>query len=263
MNENETATKGRPASHPTLLAMARTLQSIEFASPLTEEENAQLKANAMRPQKNITLLPGSEGASICIRMSFLGRNRNLGVVIGASWENRCKAARFADMCRVKFWPYKMRDRRPPRADELNLSPARAEIDLKNETKIVALLNDIERFMLSAGLIKLTEIKSSNKERKQQTRAELQSINIQLSEIVKTQGRVLNTLENRLDGLQQVVMGIQKDNSVLIMAVSTILEKLANPPMLGVWSGSGITYPPPQNTCCIPEGEVRSLSKYES
>jgi hypothetical protein len=251
MNETQIAAgppKGRRAVHPTLLAMAKELQGLEFASPLTEEENQQLMGRMYHPPKNLTVLPSAGGVSLFVRMSFQGRNTNLGVVTGSDWANRCKASRYADMCRVKFWPYKMRDRRPPRADDLNTSPARAEMDLKNETQIVDLLNRIERFLLGAGLIKLVEIKAANAERKQQTRAELESLNSKQARIEAGLKQVLNTLENRLDGLQQLVTGQQKDLSVLIMAVSTILEKLANPP---------------QNTCCTAEQEVRSLSKYES
>jgi hypothetical protein len=248
MNETQIPRAGRKALHPTLLAMARELQALEFASPLTEEENAHLKANALRPPKNYSVLPRAGQVYTMVRMSFLGKNTTLGLLTGSGPDSRAKASRFADMCRAKFWPYKLRDRRPPTADDLNISPARAEMDLKNEASAVDLLNRIERFLLGAGMIKLVEIKAANKERKQQTRAELQAINAKLTENNATIKQVLNTLENRLDGLQQLVMGQQKDLSVLIQAVSTILERLANPP---------------QNTCCIAEREVRSLNEYES
>jgi hypothetical protein len=251
MTENEpqpTPVKGRKAAHPTLTAMARQLQALEFASPLTPDEDAHLRRFMYSPPKNLAVIPRAGQTYLMVRMSFQGKNTTLGQLTGADWNSRAKASRFADMCRAKFWPYKMRDRRPPTAEDLNTSPARVEMDLKNETAMVTLLNEMERFMLGIGIIKLVEIKAANKERKQQTRAELQAINTKLTENNATIKQVLNTLENRLDGLQQLVTGQQKDLSVLIMAVSTILEKLANPP---------------QNTCCIPEGEVRSLSKYES
>jgi hypothetical protein len=266
MNEEQikpVAAAGRKANNPELLAVGKRLQALEFATPLTEEEITRIRNNITEP-KGYAVLYGKTKNYLTLRLSLMGKAVTMATLEGLGIEQRVKAARYADLCRAKFWPYKMRDRRPPVDADLNTSLARVEMDQKNEPAILALLNETERFLLDAGLIKLTSVAANQKERKQQTREELKEINRRLFAITATQQQVLNTLENRLDGLQQVVMGIQKDNSVLIMAVSTILEKLANPPLVGVWSGSNPGCIPP-NTCCNSVTEVRSLpsNKYEA
>ena len=135
----------------------------------TDEENACLaiEHSATVPKRMITLL--RDYKTWVIRLNLAGGQRSVGFYSNAKTGNLYPAFRYADMVRMYFWPYKLRDTFEPADGDLNISAERANLDLVHEVKVVEIIKDIEAHLKSTGAIvapaeRETQLKEKNKGR---------------------------------------------------------------------------------------------------
>src|SRR5688572_10674677 len=93
---------------PQLAVLANALRTIA----LTQTQEDRIAVRSLDTLKNVSFFP--DQVTCRVRLCFSGKQCVIGIT-----DNLVKAARFADMAKVFFWPYRLRDVRPPTIDELN------------------------------------------------------------------------------------------------------------------------------------------------
>src|ERR1035437_5866442 len=141
------------AADPILNQIAKRLMDAQWQFDLTtDEENAclELERSPTLPKRMITLM--RDYKTWVIRLNLAGAQRSVGFYSNAKSGNLYPAFRYADMVRMYFWTYKLRDTFEPADGDLNISVERAKLDLVHETEVVQIIKDIEAHLKSTGAI---------------------------------------------------------------------------------------------------------------
>lgn len=140
---------------PTLAELANQLKLIQFDIEPEEREDF-FQASLDGRLRNISVF--QDRKTYRIRMYIGGKQRFLGATT-----NGPAAARFADMARIFFWPYRQRDCREPVLTDMNNSVEQAKQDLAENEPAVRLLDAIKAHLLAIGAINETELDQPRKE----------------------------------------------------------------------------------------------------
>lgn len=138
---------------PVLNMIARKTMHIQWQHPLDQGELdtcTELQNNPNTPRRLVTLL--RDYKTWVVRTCLAGGQRTFGFFKPDQYGRLAAAYRYADMVKMRFWPYKLRDAYKPSDGELNISAERAENDLVNEIEAVAILDEIEAHFKQVGII---------------------------------------------------------------------------------------------------------------
>src|SRR5208283_4252079 len=116
----------RAPKYPGLSEIAKCLNVLTWTKPLDQEcpdRGRRLWQDGRL--KNVAAM--ADHQSYLVRLYMNGEARTLGWVKGSQrWAD---AARFADMCAMHFWNYRIRGGKEPTGDNLNFSVEQAKQDL--------------------------------------------------------------------------------------------------------------------------------------
>lgn len=136
------------AADPALVSLAASLKNIHF--DIEPEDVTQfLQAQMDGRTRNISFCP--DGKTYRVRLYLGGKQRLLGLTLSGP-----TAARFADMARIFFWPYRLRDCREPLASDMNYTVELANQDLADNEPAIALLNAIKDHLIHYGMLAVIE-----------------------------------------------------------------------------------------------------------
>ena len=140
---------GRRANDQKLFELANKLRNDDIFtqySALKDEAEDTWRADELR---NVTLM--RDGKTFAVKLYIGGVQRIIGYT-----ENLTNACRFADMARWHFAYYRTRDRRLPVDSDLNFEVQQVKNDMQAEEAAVALLREIETYLLSIDKIEKLE-----------------------------------------------------------------------------------------------------------
>lgn len=164
------------AADPMLVSLAASLKDIHFDIE-PEDVTDFLQAQMDDRTRNISFCP--DGKTYRVRMYLGGKQRLLGLTLSGP-----TAARFADMARIFFWPYRLRDCREPLASDMNYSVELANRDLAENEPAVALLEAIKDHLIHYGL--LAVIEPGKKEGRRTARHEVAVLRDEMASAYETQ-----------------------------------------------------------------------------
>lgn len=152
----------RYVADPTLAGLAICLKGVNFDTTL-EDHREFVQAIIQDRARNVSCCP--DGKTYRVRMYIGGKQRTIGLT-----EVPANAARFADMARIFFWPYRLRDCREPSLADMNFSVEQANEDLATNERAVELLTSIRDHFINHGMLTLRE--PSKKEGRRTSRHEI-------------------------------------------------------------------------------------------
>jgi len=150
---------GRQAKDPALSALAVELKTLRFSDdPALEEVIHERFVELARsrgeyPFRLVYQMPDFK--TWVVRLYLGGSVRTIG--FSARLTDAC---RYADMAALRFWKYRVRGASEPVDANLNFDVAQAKHDSEHETDAVWLLDRIENYLQSSGILgdpKLAEI----------------------------------------------------------------------------------------------------------
>jgi len=210
------------AKDPSLNELAVQLKTLEWITPLDPEELEECKEKlivtpdayaprgmAIPKRKLVHPMPGAVYWNV--RMYLGGEQRTIGICHVRNVEN---AFRFADMAQQYFWKYRVRAGRPPSRLDLNLSPERVESDMVNETNAVALLKQMEAYLLQIGALQTSEQRYAEKKAKRELRkrgglkvavtAGIADLKVSVGELQEGVATWFQQLEDRIAALEKSI-----------------------------------------------------------
>lgn len=140
------------SSDEDLTALSNQLEHLTFE--LTEADHAQFsELQQLGSLKNVSLYMGS-GRTFRVRLCIGGKQHVIGVT-----RKGPNAARFADMARLYFWPYRMRDKRLPEDSEFNFGIVDTQHALETHHEAVRLLERIRDHLIKVAKLATTNTAS--------------------------------------------------------------------------------------------------------
>lgn len=143
-----------------LNSIARRLYDLKWQHLLTADELAhseEIQKNPDSPKHLLAVM--SDYNTMAVRMYLGGAQRTFGFFKGADITS---ALRFADMVKMFFWKYKVRQAHEPTGIELNFSADRANSDLVAEPAALRMLQDIELHLQKTGVLVSAEEKEKRR-----------------------------------------------------------------------------------------------------
>jgi hypothetical protein len=169
---------------PELSLLANQVRHIVWQNPLDETETIEVMerfcevAGETNRPRNVYPLPGAR--SWCVRIYLGGDTHTLAI---GGTDDLPTLARFADMALEHFWRYKVRGCRPPHDCDLNIRRAQVENDMANEPQALAILQEMEKYLLDTGALKSGATRRKEKKEKLAARLSVrQALLAQLAEI---------------------------------------------------------------------------------
>lgn len=188
------------AKDPELNLLANRLKDLEWVNPLSEGEQDQAREVVTTPgAKRHLVVPLPNLTSWAVRMYLGGEQRTLGLVNSKSIE---AGLRFADMAREYFWKYRVRAAAPPEELDLNFSKARLNQDMTEELPALALLEQIEQYLLRIGAIKSAQLRRDEKMKKKMNRVHAaMTARLNHEEVLERLGGMYDRNEARFDAAE--------------------------------------------------------------
>lgn len=175
----------------------------------------QSQFNALPSYRNMGLTPDRK--LWYARFWFGGKTRTFAM---ADHGREAELARFADLCVIRFWKYRLRGFVPTDADT-NFAISRAEQDLKNLTFLkhpaIDLLDEIEKHLLSLGVFQ--DRPETDETPRKETRLTVRTVlAMEMRELFAGVNTTLNSMfsdnvefvksldliSRRLDGMQDII-----------------------------------------------------------
>jgi len=155
------------AKDPGLNELAAKLKTLTWIHPIPADEADTLYRDATAPtssegayRSHVSPMPNY--VDWAVRMYLGGEQRTLGL---AKTKELPYALRFADMAQMYFWKYRVRGAAPPTEQQLNRSLADVESDMVNEPHALALLGEIEGYLLRRGVLKTADQRDADKKKR--------------------------------------------------------------------------------------------------
>lgn len=188
------------AKDPELNLLANRLKDLEWVNPLYEGEQDQARAVVMDMHaKRHLVVPLPNLTSWAVRMYLGGEQRTLGLVNSKNIE---AGLRFADMARQYFWKYRVRACAPPEEFDLNFSKERLDQDMREELPALALLEQIEQYLLRIGAIKSSQERRAEKAKKKMARVHAaMTARLNHEEVIERLGGMYDRNEARFDAAE--------------------------------------------------------------
>lgn len=152
-----------------------------------------------------------------VRVSLDGYACVIGCVRG-DFSVTEKVLRFADMTRLYFWKYRVRGKDQPDDEDFNFSKRQAELDLKNETAIVAFLDRQAEYLKSISVLKFPEQREKRSRPTDQLNSRMGSLQLKFIEQEKkldAQDKKLDELARRLSGLESTLHQLHDVTAVIM------------------------------------------------
>lgn len=201
------------AKDPELNLLANRLKDLEWVNPLSEGEQDQAREVVTTPgAKRHLVVPLPNLTSWAVRMYLGGEQRTLGLVNSKNIE---AGLRFADMAREYFWKYRVRAAAPPEELDLNFSKARLNQDMTEELPALALLEQIEQYLLRIGAIK-----SAQARREERTKRKMGRISM-LNMLKLVEGGLLERLDGMYDRTEARFDAAEFENKTLRQEVQKL------------------------------------------
>lgn len=215
---------------PRLTELAHQIEYLHFE--LNEEEVEHFHyLFANNELKNLTLFRNRR--TFRVRLYLGGKQHILGIS-----NNGPQAAAFADLVRLFFWPYRIRDARPPTDEDLNFGLAFAQNNLENYSEAVLLIEKLRDYLEAFGY--LPEVSSANwrdrsirkreREARRTVRGQFELAmadwTAEMHEIAKS----IKNIETRLDKIQGIVESLAMRSSVNIYPAPMPAPHTGNPPL---------------------------------
>lgn len=186
------------SSDTDLTLLANQLDLLAFE--LSEADIMQFQELVeLRLLKNVSMYVG--GRTFRVRLCIGGKQHVIGVT-----RNGPNAARYADMARLFFWPYRLRDKRLPEDSEFNygLEATQREIDCNDNA--VRVLEKIRDHLIYVSKLAVTDAESESKranrkdlrETRRTVRGELLFIHKESTERAESLEATLKGFESKLD-----------------------------------------------------------------
>jgi hypothetical protein len=196
------ATLGATMKHsnkiPGIAAHVYNLGIREFSTPALETSLAKWESLNAQPLKGVNQFPPTKRGTVYVVRATVGKLQFTVSVLrpgsGHIGDKRFHAARLADITKAVFWKYRRRTRGMTDED-LNLSLAQVELDLKHESRIVELLHQIAELLMEHKYIPtLAEVEAA----RNSARPQLGSVSLRLQ--VARMNAQLETISKKLDTL---------------------------------------------------------------
>ena len=247
------------AADPVLNQIAKRTRDLEWIHPLEEGELAICSRLHSDPNANhrlVTIL--RDYKTWVVRTYLAGAQRTFGFFKADRQGGLSSAYRYADMVKMYFWPYKLRDAYEPGDHDLNISASRAKSDLIHETNAIQIIKDIEQHFKDIGVI----LTPQDKETQLQARIRQQRAKATVKSML---GDLTNVFQMRCDKwdeqMAEVTAELKRQGEV-IERVNSFLAALyaaaQRPQVVDVGPGdyrpsyTGDPLPPqPHVTCSIP------------
>lgn len=173
--------------------------------------------------QNVALYLG--GRTFRVRLCVGGRQHVIGIT-----RNGPNAARYADMARLFFWPYRLRDKRLPEDWEFNYGLQATQHELDCNENAVRVLEKIRDHLISISRLTVMNpevgAESAGKEYSRQARRTMRGELLFIHE--ESMGRA-HALEATLEGLEKALSNNVRDNANAFdqckQAFQHILEQL--------------------------------------
>lgn len=139
------------SSDEDLTALSNQLEYLTFE--LTEADHVQFsELQQLCSLKNVSVYLG--GRTFRVRLCIGGKQHVIGIT-----RKGANAARFADMARLFFWPYRMRDKRLPEDSEFNFGIADTQHALETNHEAVRLLEKLRDHLIKVAKLATTNTAS--------------------------------------------------------------------------------------------------------
>ena len=209
----------RYAKDPDLNLIAHRLTNATWHTELDEGEKQAAHALQMDPNTSHHLVsPMPDMKTWAVRIYLGGAQRTVGLLKGGPADDNSSAYRYADMVKMYFWKYRIRGACKPGDNQLNFSVERAEHDLANEPEVVAILQDIEKYLLDLGAI----FSSEELEKRRRQLGELKSRQRTVSGAVLDSTHVLQT---QMQELGELVSGAVNKQAGEVARLHTLIAEL--------------------------------------
>lgn len=149
-----------------------------------------------------------------VRIYLGGKQRTIGIT-----DNGYKAARFADMARLFFWPYRLRDARPPGEGDMNFTLADTQHELDHNEVATRLLERIKDHLESFGDLKIvSRLEEDQRAERKRFRESRRTVRSEMSDFLRDQA----TQTVRLD---ETLAELQRTNRHMFEEIKTALLRL--------------------------------------
>lgn len=185
------------SSDEDLTALSNQLEYLTFE--LTEADHVQFsELQQLGSLKNVSLYLG--GRTFRVRLCIGGKQHVIGIT-----RKGANAARFADMARLFFWPYRLRDKRLPEDSEFNYGLEDTKHALEHNHEAVLVLERIRDHLIRVAKLATTNtageteraLRASVRETRRTVRGELLQIHEESVERAKTLEAALGSFEKAI------------------------------------------------------------------